>query len=103
MLRIPKEFKAGGRTIKVKFVPALHEKTGDLGHALLDTNEILLQPPKTGVTSADTVEQTFYHELVHFLFHFIGENKLCDDHRVVDPLSQYLYQYEVTRRGSLKA
>jgi hypothetical protein len=38
------------------------------------------------------VEQSFLHELVHWIFHMMSAEKLRDDEVVVDLFTQFLYQ-----------
>ena len=71
---IPARFKLFGQTINVVFKPEYFaENDGVYGCASYRLNEIQLRPPTdTLPLSVEQVEQTFYHELMHFVLYHAG-------------------------------
>ena len=51
--------------------------------------------------SDDTVEHTFYHELVHAILFNMGEMKLYSNERFVDAFGGMLQQYMSTKNEDL--
>jgi len=49
----------------------------------------------------ETLQHTFYHELVHAMCFTLGLDKLNKDEGKVDALGGALYQYLKSKRGSL--
>ena len=69
---IPKSFKLFGHTIRVVFSASkFDEEDGAFGFASYRRNEIQIRPSSeiTPLTE-DCLEQTFYHELAHFIIYY---------------------------------
>ncbi len=92
-MKIPKEFKLAGKKIKVEFVDDLKNEEDAIGAAVYRRNIIRIQTPsETTPIPKESVEQTFFHELVHFILHEIGEDELRDNERFVTSFSGLLHQ-----------
>jgi predicted SprT family Zn-dependent metalloprotease len=92
-MKIPKEFKLFGQTIKVKFDNRLIQKNETLGEAHHRTNEIFLQPNVDGVKrDKSQIEEIFLHELVHFILDKMGEGKLAGNEKFVAGFAKLLHQ-----------
>jgi len=87
-------FQLLNHTITVKEFPIAPD-AGEYGIADYPKNEIRLY---TDGVCESVVEHTFYHELVHFLFHYAGRSDLSDDETLVDTIGGLLAQYEQTKR-----
>ena len=98
---IPKSFELGGVTYRV-------EKTNEIRGSIFG----YIQPFKGTVTIADKLEQngelitlteemkllTMYHELTHLIFHHMGETELFGDEKIVELFSNFLLQYEKSKK-----
>lgn len=73
-MRIPVRFKLLGQTITVIFRPEKFiENDGSVGFASYRKNEIELRPSTTVHPLTDEqIEQTFWHELTHFVMYYAG-------------------------------
>lgn len=90
---IPKRFMLGGVTIEVEFDDMMCEGREALGLAEYHRNRILLKKANAGMERpADDIEQVFFHELLHFVFKFSGENKLSEDEVKIDRFARMLHQ-----------
>ena len=77
------------------------EKHGDcFGLWLPLKNMILIED--NDETALSIKEQTFWHEAVHSILHYLGEEALNDNEVFVDRLSQALYQINKTLRTGKK-
>ena len=63
------------------------------GAAHLCTNTIVIEKSGKG-TSKEVLEQTFWHEAVHFILHRLGFEDLNDNEQFVDLIGQALYQVQ---------
>lgn len=91
--KIPKSFQLHGQTIEVLQVDHIGSESGTLGEARLAKNQVVLQNNASGFTRSDTqIEQTFLHELVHFILIHLGQNELCDEEAFVDGFAHLLHQ-----------
>ena len=56
-------------------------------------NKIKLQKKSGTVRFNDEqLEHTFFHELIHFIFYFLGEGELGSNEKLVDTISGLLHQ-----------
>jgi len=96
MSRIPKRFNIFGHTINVEYVSDLQKRDGC--HGQFDTNTLViqLQSRETANSCESQQEQTFYHELVHAIFHLTGYEDLDKDEQLVDLIGQCLHQVAAT-------
>ena len=91
--QIPKRFKLYGSTISVVFNPTLLHTDDARGVAVYRDHKIILQPVgEQNPLPATQVEQSFCHELVHFLFHAAGYPEDRADETKVERVSQLFHQ-----------
>ena len=92
-IKIPKEFQIFGETITVESNDALTYKEGLKGMTLYRENRIVLQLNNEGASiPQDSIEQTFFHEMLHFVLDKIKEDELREDEKLVDLISSALHQ-----------
>lgn len=85
---IPQSFWLGGLKVNVKIDETLkHDRM--IGRADYTSQEIRIDP---SVASLQFVEQSYLHELVHWIFFMMNEHELRDNERVVDLFAHFLYQ-----------
>lgn len=102
-MKIPKKFKLHGQTIKVEYDKKLIQKEDNVGHACFRENKIRLQPDENNfIRPRAKIEETFLHELVHFILNAMSENELRDNEKFIELFSGLLHQYIVTSEGKLK-
>lgn len=90
-MKIPKKFQLFGETITVKFDKDIANAQDKIGASHLRQGKITLHKPDD-VYSEDRIEQTFHHELVHFILDRISEPKLCHSEAFVDRFANLLHQ-----------
>lgn len=91
---IPGEFQLIGHKIKVFWDDHLMANQQSLGVCHFDENKIFLQTAISELNIAEeVVKQTFLHEVVHFMLHLMGEEKLNEDEKFVDLFAQLNYQF----------
>ncbi len=93
-MKIPKSFKQYAQEVTIKYKKDLSIKDGSWGKSHYDVNEIELQDNEydgVGLPN-DKLEETFYHELVHFILYFAGEDELRKNERFVDVFGGLLHQ-----------
>jgi hypothetical protein len=88
-VKIPNRVQLGGLTIETVYDDTLAKERGLMGQTDYNEGKILLD--KTAV-SQQVLEQTYLHELVHWIFHIMGEEKLRADEKLVDLFSTFLHQ-----------
>ncbi len=93
-MKIPKSFKQFAQEVTIKYKKNLSDKHGSWGKCYYDRNEIELQDNKyDGVNlPKDKLEETFCHELVHFILYFAGEGELRNNEQFIDVFSGLLHQ-----------
>jgi predicted SprT family Zn-dependent metalloprotease len=97
VIQIPSSFNLHGQHIDVVLVEHIGSENGTLGEARLAKNEIALQTNANGFRRSNSqIEQTFLHELVHFILSHMGHNELCAEEQFVDGFSHLLHQALVT-------
>jgi predicted SprT family Zn-dependent metalloprotease len=96
-VNIPTRFKLFGQTINIVYPEhVFREKDGYEGFATYRTNEIQLRPNST--LSQEAKEQTFFHELTHFILYHAGASYsgktefMHQDECFVDMVSNLLHQ-----------
>jgi hypothetical protein len=104
-MKIPKSFYLYGLKINVVFDNSLNKKC--MGYACYDTNTIKIA---TDIKSRDLLEQTFLHEVLHFiLLHSKVINKyklesgknLHSDEDFIDNVASLLHQSFISSSGTL--
>ena len=74
-MKIPKSFKLYGQTIDVEWVDHLRNLDDARGSAVFRTNKIEIQRPSAQVPIPQcSLEQTFCHELMHWIFYSVYEH-----------------------------
>lgn len=92
-MKVPKSFYLHGQRISVRMVDHLTSENNALGEARMLKNEIALQQNTNGFGLPQSqIEQTFLHELTHFILHHMGQNDLCEEEAFVDVFSSLLHQ-----------
>lgn len=92
-MRIPKEFKLFGQTIKVKYLDSLVQKDDNIGEAQHRFNTIVLQRNCSSYKlTKEQAEQVFFHELLHFCFEKLNEHDLAKNEALVDRLASLIHQ-----------
>lgn len=96
---IPKSFKLGGKEYTVK-----EDNTIDYDHGwsgLHDANTLEIKlASKLGAAKMhiDSIEQTFYHELVHAILSSLHKYDLNKDEEFVDTFGTMLHQFMKTKK-----
>lgn len=98
-IMIPKEFFLFGQKITVEFNNNRLDDLEALGACKNSTNEIIISDNYRGDKLPDnSIEQTFYHELVHQILFKMNENDLSENEKFVQVFSGLLHQYEKTKK-----
>ena len=86
-IKIPKEIQIIGRKLEIKFFSE-EEMNGDWGSTNFDKCIIKINK------NLDHQQQeiTLLHEIIHNIFHSVGEKELRWNEKVVDCLSEVMYQ-----------
>ena len=106
-MTIPKQFKLQGKIITVEYQEDLYHEEGVHAWAKYRTDKIILQPSteQTPITQ-NTLEQNFYHELIHHILYVAGEDTFDPPlHRreyLVDRIAGLLHQALTTMQGAHK-
>lgn len=92
-MRIPKRFKLMGQTIDVVYDAKMADTDDCSGLAKYRFNQIALLPNTEGTLRLPTrIEQTFLHELIHWMFYVLGETDLRNNEKLVDSMAGLLHQ-----------
>lgn len=96
---IPKEITIFGQKIKVIFDYKLVQDDDSVGATSYRTNKIILQKNTQSTECPRTqIEKTFWHEALHMIFYYIGENKLGSNEKFIDLLAGVLHQVITTAK-----
>lgn len=103
-IKVPSSFQLHGQTINVIRVDHIGSENGTLGEARMAKNEIAIQSNANGFTRISSqIEQTFLHELVHFILHHLGQDELNGEEQFVDGFAHLLHQsFSTMKYGSDK-
>lgn len=93
---IPRQFKLGGLTIQVIIDNTLTEKLGVVGKTEYISQVIVLD--RTHAPD-ETVEQSFWHELIHWILFVMHEHELRENEKFVDLFATFLHQVLTTLEG----
>lgn len=94
---IPTSFWLYGQKILVRFDPTLSDRTDCVGESHYRRNEIVLQPHTEGIERLPSkIEQTFLHELMHYIFYVLGEAELRKNEQLIDGIASLLHQAMTT-------
>lgn len=88
-LNIPKKFNLGGLTIDVELVDYLVKTKGAIGEAKYSEQKILID---TTAAPEESTEQSFYHELIHYILYVMNKDDLRNNEEFVDVFAHLLYQ-----------
>lgn len=90
---IPGSFELFAQKIKIQYDEQLGFEKQCYGIADYDKNLILLQPNTNGCErDEDQIEQTYLHEIIHFILNRGGYSKLSKNEDFVDSFSNGLHQ-----------
>lgn len=92
--KIPTSFELGGQTINISLKEGL-SKSDAHGLSHYDSCEIWFDKD---LKPNDLKAITFYHELMHFVFHTLGRDDLKDNEGLVDSVGNLLWQAHKTMR-----
>lgn len=98
-LVIPKNFKCIGFDINVRYSK---EPMEDRGYEYFDRQEIVIAPESEDYPRQQ-VEQSFLHEVTHFILDCMEQEKLSKDEKFVNLFSSLLYQALTTQEGDIDA
>jgi len=99
VMKIPKEFKLMGETIRVKYVSGLVFDTDNTGEAYFRRNEIRLQKNEDGWRiNPEKTEHDFCHEVVHHILFKMSERELTNNEKFVDTFAGLLHQALTTQK-----
>ncbi|QGH72323.1 MAG: BSP peptidase [Podoviridae sp. ctg2L5] len=105
-MKIPKEFKLVGQTIKVKFESRMAQKDDIQGAAHYRFNELHIQPNSNGhKRTREQIEETFCHELTHFILNsmeIMRDERVKMDEKFVGLFGSFLHQALSSFKGELK-
>lgn len=93
-MKIPKSFKMFAHEISVIEEKDMHKNDDVWGEARYRKGLIALEPD----IKQNYKEQTFCHELVHMIFHFLDERDLAKNEKLVSTFSELLYQFFETQK-----
>ena len=85
---IPKRVTIAGIDIDIVWAE-IGEGARCLGKADYVAQKIYLNP---NLAQQDTLNQCYYHELLHYIFFVMGKTNLKDDEGFIDGLAHLLYQ-----------
>lgn len=91
---IPKSFKLGGLEIKVNIDNEMVHRKKVIGECRYSEQSITMD-----ITAGheELTEQSFYHELIHWILYMMSRDELRNDEGFVDLFAHFLYQYEKTK------
>lgn len=92
--RMPTSFELGGQTITIHMKEGM-SKTDAHGLSRYDDCEIWFD---ADLKPEDLKGITFYHEVMHFVFHTLGRDNLKDDEGLVDSVGNLLWQVHKTAK-----
>jgi hypothetical protein len=90
---IPSSFTLFGHTIAVEMHNNMQSEKDCVGESDYRAGVLRIQTNVAGSPRLQTeVEQTFFHELIHFIFFYMHEDKLRLNEHIVDSLALLLHQ-----------
>ncbi len=92
-MKIPKTIQIAGKTIEVIFDDKLCDEINCWGQSRFNVGEILIQKKSDSIDrKKDHIEQTFIHEIVHWICEVLHHDELRKDERFTSQFSELLYQ-----------
>lgn len=92
---LPQKFSLAAIPIDIIQEEGLVKNKGIIGEARYSTQQIAIDPT---AAPKETVEQSIWHEVLHWCFYILGEDKLRKNEKLIDSLAHLVYQYEQTRQ-----
>ena len=92
---IPASFMLGGLTINIVRDDSMVSTRGLIGEARYTSQQICLD---ASVAPLQSLEQSYLHELTHWIFYLMNEDELRNNERLVDLFAHFLYQAMVTAK-----
>lgn len=87
-MKIPKRIRIGGQELEIKFLPNLE---GDLGKCCLANGVIKIAQTFDGLEqSPSSIDNTYWHEVVHAILDTMGENELSRNEKFVCSFAGFL-------------
>lgn len=86
---VPKKFWLAGIEIEVELDPNMYAQTRRLGEAKYPDQKIILD---CSMQSIHSMEQTFLHELMHWIFYIMSEPELRNNEKLIDLLAHFIHQ-----------
>jgi predicted SprT family Zn-dependent metalloprotease len=86
---IPHNITIAGIDIKVELDNKLMMEKGIVGCAVYEQQKIIIDPTIDGL---DVLQQTFIHEVVHYILYVMGKQELRRDEEFVDGFAHLAYQ-----------
>lgn len=96
---IPSKFNIAGHSYRVETKKNLLTTDNEFGSLNEVTHVMQLQSPDPIPVSR--VESTFFHELLHAIFHELGEHELDKNERLVDSIACLLHQAIISAEGNV--
>lgn len=90
-MKIPEIIELMGMTIQTEYSDNLVAGSSNLGEAQYCLNKIILASANNGIPRS-IIEQTYIHELLHFILYYLAEDDLNRNEALVSRLSNMLYQ-----------
>lgn len=97
-LNIPSEITIFHHIIHVIIDDNLVQKENNVGEARFRDNEIRLQNPDVFYVPNSRMTGTFWHEVAHFVAHFMGDYELRDDETKIELMGNILAQIDYSRQ-----
>ncbi len=92
-MKIPKRIQIAGKTIDIVIDPKYCNEEKIYGREVYDRNKIYLDDPVVSGISKEKQEQTFIHEILHYIYDVLGKNDSeLNSEAVICPVSELLYQ-----------
>jgi hypothetical protein len=86
---IPTKLTIAGIPITIEIRKAASENERCIGHADYQNQKIILV---CDIVEKELFEQTYFHELIHWILYIMGKPELRDDEGFVDLFAHLLYQ-----------
>jgi hypothetical protein len=93
-MKIPNHINLAGKSVKVEFDKSLLSSGNRYGECEYQANIIRLAKQRDDIPDIQVIEQTFIHEVLHYMNNILGkQNDDVDGEDYVQSLSELLYQF----------
>ena len=90
---IPKQIQIAGKVIDVVFDEKLTFNESAAGMADYSNERLVIRPDTPDYpVSMQSIQSTFWHEVLHWCFHIAGEFEARNDEKLINVTSEFLYQ-----------